>query len=218
MNTASISSDTLLAALHWRYATKKYDPAKKISAADWSTLEQALILSASSYGLQPYKFVVVTDPALRARLLPASYGQTQVVDASHFVVFARRLDITAADAEHFIARTAEVRGLPVEALNAYRDILLGDVVNGPRNKWAAEWAARQAYIALGNFLASAALLGIDATPMEGFEPPKYDEILGLTAQGFGAVVVAAAGYRAADDKYAALAKVRFPASELIDVR
>jgi nitroreductase len=117
--------------------------------------------------------------------------------------------------EHFIARVSEVRGAAPESLAAYRDIIIGDVVSGPRSQMAAEWSARQLYIALGNLMTAAALLGIDVCPMEGFVPAQFDEILGLPAQGLGAVVAAAVGYRAADDKYADLAKVRLPASELI---
>lgn len=218
MHPTAISHDTLLAALNWRYATKKFDPAQKIADATWAVLEQALILTPTSYGMQPLKFLVLTDPALRARLVPVSWGQTQPVDCSHYVVLAARAQNTAADVAHYLARMAEVRGMPVEALAGFGKVLLGDVVHGPRGQMALEWAARQSYIALGNFMTAAALLGVDTCPMEGFEPAKYDEILGLPAQGFRAVVACAAGYRADDDKYAALPKVRFPASELIERR
>ena len=218
MNSQAVSNDTLLAQLNWRYATKKFDPAKKIPDSDWAALEQALILTPTSYGLQPYKFLILTDPALRVRLVSASWGQTQPVDCSHYVVFAARAQNTEADVDRYIARMAEVRGAAPEALAGFKKVLMGDVVHGPRGQVALEWAARQAYIALGNFMTSAALVGVDTCPMEGFEPAKYDEILGLPAQGFRAVVACAAGYRAADDKYAELPKVRFPASELIDRR
>jgi nitroreductase len=218
MTPTTISTDTLLAALRWRYATKKFDPAKKIDASTWAVLEETLILTPTSYGMQPVKFLVLTDPALRAQLVPVSWGQTQPADCSHFVVMAARAQNTEADVTHFIARMAEVRGMAAEALDGFKNVLLGDVVHGPRGNVALEWATRQAYIALGNFMTSAALLGVDTCPMEGFEPAKYDEILGLPAQGFRAVVACAAGYRAADDKYAALPKVRFPANELIENR
>ena len=218
MNTRTVSNDTLLAQLNWRYATKKFDPAKSIPDSDWAALEQALILTPTSYGLQPYKFLILTNPALRAQLVPASWGQTQPVDCSHYVVFAARAQNTEADVDRYIARMAEVRGAAPEALAGFKKVLMGDVVHGARGQAALEWAARQAYIALGNFMTSAALVGVDTCPMEGFEPAKYDEILGLPAQGFRAVVACAAGYRAADDKYAELPKVRFPASELIDRR
>ena len=218
MNTRTVSNDTLLAQLNWRYATKKFDPAKSIPDSDWAALEQALILTPTSYGLQPYKFLILTDPALRARLVPASWGQTQPVDCSHYVVFAARAQNTEPDVDRYLARMAEVRGGAPEALAGFKKVLMGDVVDGPRGQVALEWAARQAYIALGNFMTSAALVGVDTCPMEGFEPAKYDEILGLPAEGFRAVVACAAGYRSADDTYAALPKVRFPASELLDRR
>ena len=143
MNKHTISNDALLAQLNWRYATKKFDPAKKISAADWAALEQALILTPTSYGLQPYKFLVLTDPAIRAQLVPASWGQTQPVDCSHYIVFAARAQNTEADVDHYIARMAEVRGTPPELLAGFKKILVGDVVDGPSGKVALEWAARQ---------------------------------------------------------------------------
>lgn len=218
MNPSPISNDTLLAQLNWRYATKKFDPAKKIAAADWAALEQALILTPTSYGLQPYRFLVLTDPALRAQLVPASWGQTQPVDCSHYVVFAARAQNTETDVDRYLARMAGLRGVTPESLGGFKKILMGDVVHGVRGQTALEWATRQAYIALGNFMTAAALVGVDTCPMEGFEPPRYDEILGLPAQGFHAVVACAAGYRSTGDKYAALPKVRFSAGELIDHR
>lgn len=213
--TQPISADALLAQLQWRYAVKKFDATKKIPAADWAALEQSLILSASSYGLQPYRFVVVEDPAVRAQLPALSWGQTQTTDASHFVVFARRLAVTTADVDRYLARIAQVRGIGLDALAGLRGMLVGDIIEGPRSQWAAEWAARQAYIALGFLLTSAAALGIDACPMEGFSPADYDKVLGLEAQGLGAVCACALGYRASDDPYATAPKVRLPADELI---
>ena len=210
----TVSNETLLRQLNWRYATKAFNPAKKIPADDWATLEKALILSPSSYGMQPYKFILVTDPAVREKLVPASWGQRQAADSSHFVVFAVRTTNTEADVDRYIARIAEVRGGTADKLGSFRNMLLGDVVDGERGRRVKEWASCQAYIALGNFMTAAALLGIDTCPMEGFEPPKYDEILGLAAKGLAAVVACAAGYRAASDKFASLPKVRFPAEEL----
>jgi len=215
MTTKPVSTDILLAQLSWRYATKKFDPAKKITAADWQTLEQTLILTPTSYGLQPIKFLVLTDPATRAKLVPVSWGQTQPVDCSHYVVFAARTRNTEADVDKYVARIAEVRGSTIEAQAGFKKMLVSDVVHGPRGKRALDWSTNQAYIALGNFMTAAAVLGIDTCPMEGFEPDKYDEILGLPAQGLHAAVACAAGYRAADDKYAELPKVRFLASELV---
>jgi len=210
-----IPPQQLLQALQWRYATKAFDPARKIPADLWQTLEQALVLTPTSYGLQPYRFLVIQDPAKRAALLPHSWNQKQVVDASHFVVFAARTRMTGADVDRLIRRTSDVRKIPADSLNFYRDMMLGDIVNGPRSKAAHEWAARQAYIALGNLMTCAAVLGVDACPMEGFNPPEYDRLLGLQGGDYAAVVACALGYRAAGDRNASLAKVRYETAELV---
>ena len=215
MTTKPVSNETLLEQLNWRYATKAFDPTRKIAPADWSALEQALILTPSSYGAQPYKFVVVTDQATKEKLVPMSWNQRQPAECSHYVVFAAREKNTEADMDRYMARIAEVRGGTVEILGGFKKMLIADIVDGPRGQAAFEWAARQAYIALGNFMTAAALLGIDTCPMEGIEPEKYDEVLALPAAGFRTVVCCAAGYRAPADKYATLPKVRFPATEIV---
>jgi len=205
----------LLAALEWRYATKGFDAAKKIPADIWQALEKSLVLTPTSYGLQPYKFLVVQDAGRRAELLPRSWGQKQVVDCSHYVVFLARTEMKTADVDRFVARLAAVRNTPMEKLTNYRDMILSDVVNGPRGKIAHEWAARQAYIALGNLMTCAAILGVDACPMEGLVPAEYDQVLNLNGSGYATVVACALGYRATDDKFAGLAKVRYEMKDLI---
>jgi len=211
-----MNSQELLNALEWRYATKVFDPAKKIPADIWQTLERALVLTPTSYGLQPYQFLVISDPAKRTELVPHSWGQKQVVDASHFVVFTAKTKMTEADVDKLIRRTVEIRKLPAaEALGTYRFMMLGDVVNGPRGKIAQEWATRQTYIALGNLMTCAAVLGVDACPMEGLVPAEYDRVLNLTGSGYATVVACALGYRSADDKYAKLAKVRYDTKDLV---
>ena len=209
------NTQQLLNALNWRYATKVFDSGRKIPADVWQTLEHALALSPSSYGLQPYRFLVINDPAKRAELLPHSWNQKQVVDASHYIVFTARTRMTEADVENLIARTTDVRKIPASSLNFYRDMMLGDLVKGPRSQFAHEWATRQAYIALGNLMTCAAVLGVDACPMEGFVPAEYDRVLGLGDSGYASVVCCALGYRAASDKYAGLAKVRFEIKDLV---
>jgi nitroreductase len=210
-----LPASELLAALNWRYATKKFDPARKIPAETWSALEQALVLSPSSFGIQPWKFLVVTNPALREKLVPVSWGQTQPKDGSHHVVFAVRKDLPEAHIDRYVARTAEVRGTTSEALAPFKKMMMGSLEGARAKGYLDTWQTHQVYIALGQFMASAAVLGVDTCPMEGIEPSKYDEILGLTGTGYATVVACAAGFRAADDKYASLPKVRFPASEVI---
>jgi nitroreductase len=210
-----IPASQLLDALTWRYATKKFDPAKKIDAATWSALEQSLLLAPSSFGLQPWKFLVVDDPAIRAKLVGASWGQTQITDASHLVVFAFNKQIDAAHVEKFLARQVEVRGGDVSSLDGYKKMILGSLDGARAKSYLDTWQSRQVYIALGQFMASAALLGIDTCPMEGLEPAKYDEILGLAGTGYTTLCACPAGYRAADDKYAGAPKVRFPLNEVI---
>jgi nitroreductase len=213
--TTTVSNDALLAQLNWRCATKSFDQTRKISFADWAALEAALILTPTSYGFQPYRFVVVTDQSTKDSLVPLSWNQKQPAECSHFVIFAAKQDVNEADVDHYLARTAEVRGVAVESLGFFRKMLVGDIVSGARSAIQHEWATRQAYIALGNFMTSAALVGIDTCPMEGIDPVKYDELFGLPEKGFRTVVACAAGYRAAGDKYASAPKVRFPADELI---
>ncbi len=215
---STISGESLLQQLNWRYATKKFDPSKKISTADWAVIEKALILTPSSYGLQPWKFIVVTDPTLKAKLRPASWNQSQVKDCSHLVVLTAKRDITEADVDRFIDRIAEVRGATVESLAGYKGYMVGDLVNGSRHAIIHEWAARQTYIALGNLMTSAAMLGVDACPFEGIEPAKYDEILGLKGTGYTTISACPLGYRAADDKYASAPKVRFETKDVVDHR
>jgi nitroreductase len=215
---STLSGDSLIQQLAWRYATKKFDSGKKIPTADWAVLEQALILTASSYGLQPWKFIIVTDPALKTKLRAASWNQSQVEDCSHLVVFTAQQDITEADLDRFIARTAEVRGVTTDSLAGYKGYMMGDLVKGPRHAIIQEWATRQTFIALGNLLTSAAVLGVDACPLEGLEPAKYDEILGLVGSGYATISACPLGYRAADDKYASAPKVRYEAKDVIDHR
>jgi len=212
-NTTSPS--TLLEALHWRYATKKFDPARKLPVETLETLKQAAVLAPSSYGLQPWKILLVTDAAVRAKLRAASWNQPQITDASHLFVFAIKKEMGEAEINAYIQRISEVRHARVEALAGYRDMMVGMVVNGPLKPVINDWSKRQAYIGLGTLLAAAALLGVDACPMEGFDPAQYDEILGLPAQKLAATVVATVGYRAADDPAAAMPKVRFDVKDVV---
>lgn len=213
----SQSTKQLLDALQWRYATKVFDANKKIPADVWSALEQSLVLTPTSYGLQPYQFLIVQNPATRAALLPHSWGQKQVVDCSHFVVFTARTEMKEPDVDRLINRIVAVRKITADSIKFYRDMMMSDIVNGPRGKVAHEWAARQCYIALGNLMTAAAVVGVDACPMEGLVPAEYDRILKLEGTAYNTVVALALGYRAEADKYAVLPKIRYEAKELIKV-
>jgi nitroreductase len=210
-----VSRDVVLRQLQWRYATKKFDPARKISPEDWQILADALVLTPSSFGLQPWKFWVITKDEVKQQLLPLSWNQSQVADGSHVVVFAARKNLEAADVDRYLARISEVRGVEVEKLAGFRKTMLGALVPPPSGFDINHWAANQAYIALGSFMTAAALMGIDACPMEGIQPDKYDELLGIHEHGYHTVVACVAGYRAADDKYASVTKVRFPKTDVI---
>lgn len=214
----TLSPDALLQALQWRYATKVFDPTRAIPSDHWQALEEALVLTPSSYGLQPWKFLVVQDPDLRSALRPHSWNQAQITDCSHLVVMLAKRTITAADADRLVEAIAAARGQQVADLEGYRQMMQVDLIEGPRRLEIERWASNQLYIALGNLMTSAALLGIDTCAIEGFSPADYDRLLGLEEGDYRTRVVCACGYRSADDKYASLAKVRYPASELIEVR
>ena len=210
-----VENGTILKQLKWRYAVKKFDPTKKISPDDWNALEQAMMLAPSSFGLSPWKFVVITSAEKKNELTAASWGQKQIADCSHLVVFAGKKGMDENYVHRFISRVAEVRKVPLESLKGYEQMMVGFVKSRSPVEVDA-WAARQVYIAVGTLVTSAAMLGIDACPMEGIDPAKYDEILGLTSKGYGALCVVAVGHRAADDPYQHLAKVRFDHSDVVE--
>lgn len=211
----TITPDILITQLKWRYAVKAFDPARKIPADIWTALEEALVLTPSSFGLQPWKFFVVTDPAIKEKLVAASWNQKQPAQCSHHLVMAIKKSMGPADVERYIDRAGEVTGAAPSSLDGYKKVILGFFAQ-PAEKFDVDrWAALQVYIALGNFMTSAALLGVDTCPMEGILPDKYDEILGLKEQGYRTFVACAAGYRSADDKYAAAPKVRYKKEDVI---
>ncbi len=215
MGSATVSPDQVLQQLHWRYATKKFDTTKKIPEEIWQTLEESLVLAPSSFGLQPWKFFVVTNPEVRQQLLEHTWGQKQVVDASHLVVLAIKKDLNVGDVDRYMQHMAEVRQVPVDALQGFSDTIKGFLTKPPYPINLNEWATRQVYIALGELMTVAAMMGIDTCPMEGFTPAKYDEVLGLTAQGYASVVLCPVGYRAADDKNADMPKVRYSLQDVV---
>lgn len=204
---------TLLDNLNWRYATKKFDATKKISSEDLNTLKEAVRLAASSYGLQPYKVVVVENPEIREQLKAAAYGQTQITDASEIFIFANDLNAGAESVDAYIKNISETRGVPADALAGFADMMKGTIANLSQDAKNI-WTAKQTYIALGTLLAAAAELKIDATPMEGFNPAAFNEILGFDKLGLNASVIATVGYRHGEDDTQHYKKVRKSHEEL----
>lgn len=198
----------------WRYATKKFDSTKKVSNEDLETLLEATRLSASSYGLQPYHLLVISDQKVKEQLKPVSWNQSQITDASHIIVFANTTNFGEELVDGFLKNTSKTRNISTETLKGYGDFmkskLLGLPVETKRN-----WAARQVYIAFGNMMQAAAELKIDSCPMEGFESEEYNKILGLPEKNLTATVVLAIGYRSEEDATQHLPKVRKSTEELI---
>lgn len=199
--------------LNWRYATKKFNSEHHISDADIEKLLEAIRLSASSYGLQPYHVFVITDGELRQKLKPSSWGQGQITDASHLIVFANQTDFDAQLIDGYINNVSETRNIPEDGLKGYGDFMKSKLLELPKDI-KAEWAAKQTYLAVGNLLSAAASLKIDTCPMEGFEPKAYNEALGLTEKGLNAAVVVALGYRSEEDETQYYKKVRQSKEEL----
>ena len=193
--------------LNWRYATKKYNTTKKISAQDFNIIKESLRLSPSSFGLQPFKYIVVENKELREELKVHSFNQSQITDASHMIVFCSLIDIKENHIDQYIENIAKTRSQEIEKIVGFGDYMKKEIF--PMDKsLLANWNSKQAYIALGQVLHTCANLRIDATPMEGFKADKYDEILGLTEQNLKSILVCAFGYRSSDDLNSSLLKVR----------
>ena len=198
---------------NWRYATKKFDTTKKVSDEDLETLKEAIRLSASSYGLQPYKVLIIDNPELKAQLQPAAWGQSQIVDASQLLIFANITNFGDTEIDAYIKNLTETRGVPAEAVKGYADFMKSKISTLPVEKRNI-WTSKQTYLAMGNLLNAAADLNIDVTPMEGFEPEKVNEILGLDKLGLNASLIATVGYRHNEDDTQHYVKVRKSNTEL----
>ncbi|WP_396184686.1 NAD(P)H-dependent oxidoreductase [Flavobacterium sp.] len=205
--------NTFLDNQNWRYATKKFDATKKISTEDLNTLKEAIRLSSSSYGLQPYKIFIVENPEVRAKLVTAAYGQKQVVDASHLIVFANELNFGEEGILKFSKNMSETRGISIESIQGYVDYMKSNITGLPEETRNI-WSSKQTYLALGNLLNAAAELKIDVTPMEGFNPTQVNEILGLDKLGLNASLMATVGYRSEEDATQHYKKVRKSNEEL----
>lgn len=192
---------------NWRYATKKFDASKKISETNLNFLKEAIRLSSSSYGLQLYKILILENPEIRTKLQAASWGQSQISDASQVIVFANFTHANNEDIDDYLKNVAETRGIPTDSLSGY-----GDFMKTSIGYKSAEdiniWNEKQTYLALGNLLNAASELKIDVCPMEGFDAKQYNEILGLSALGLNAAVVATIGYRSDEDATQNYKKVR----------
>ena len=202
-----VTSENIIQLLNWRYATKSFDSNKKLNDAQLATLLNAIQLAPSSYGLQPYQIIVVSNQEIKEALKVAAYGQSQLAQASHVLVFARTKNYTIAHVDEFAANIIATRGVTAEDIKGYVDTMKGTVESQTQDQLAV-WNSKQAYIALGILLESAALNGIDACPMEGFDTAKFDEILGLDAKNLASVVIAPVGFRSTEDDAQHYKKVR----------
>lgn len=197
----------------WRYATKKFDASKKITAEDFEILKEAIQLSTSSYGLQPYRIFIIENPELRKQLQPFAWGQSQIVEASQVIVFANITNFGEAEIDQYISNLVQTRGIPAESIKGYADFMkmkITALAEVDRNNWTS----KQTYLALGNLLNAAAELKIDVTPMEGFEPEKVNELLGFNELGLNASLIATIGYRHEEDATQHYKKVRKSKEEL----
>lgn len=205
--------ENYIESLNWRYATKKYDPTKKVSAQDLETLKEAVQLSVSSMGLQPYKVLIIENPEVRQNLKAAGYNQDGITESSQLFVFAYEKNVSENHVDAYMDNISKVREVEKESLKPFEDMVNG-FINNQTEEGKNEWAAKQAYIALSTLINTAALLKIDATPMEGFNAQQFDEILGLNKLGLSTAVIAAVGYRHEEDGFQHFKKVRKPKNEL----
>ncbi len=209
-----MKSADILEALNWRYAVKTFDTNKKVSAEDLATILESARLAPSSIGIEPWKFLVVNNPELRAQLRAAGYDQTKITDASHLVVITARTDANNLP-EELVARTAKTQGKTAEDLSTLHQMAAG-AMSSKSPEALDLWLKSQSYIPLGMMLETAALLGVDACPMEGFDPTKVGEVLGLEAKHLKVVTMLAIGYRG-DDAYASLPKTRRAYDEVVEI-
>jgi nitroreductase len=200
--------------LQWRYATKNMN-GQSVSDEQLTNILAATKLAATSYGLQPFKVIVVGDAAIKVQLMAAAYGQTQVGSSSHVLVFAVPTHLTQGDIDAYIHDVVTTRGIPEVALAGFKSQMSGTLLALSAEQQQV-WSAKQAYIALGTALAAAAEQRVDSCPMEGFDAAAFDKILGLTEQGYKAVVILPIGFRAASDATANYAKVRKSDADLLE--
>jgi len=205
----------LLENLKWRYATKKFDASKKIEQKDIEILKEAVQLSVSSYGLQLYKVLIITNDELKLQLKEAAWNQSQLTDASHIFVFCNYTESKNEHIDEYIRATSETQNTPLEKLEGYGDFIKQSLSAKPIEEWQ-NWSEKQTYLALSNLLVACAELKIDSCPMEGFEPEKFNQILGLDQNGLNAAIIAPVGYRSTEDHTQFRQKVRKPKEILFE--
>jgi nitroreductase len=210
-------NNQLIEALQWRYATKKYDPTFQLDSKDKETLEQVLQLTPTSYGLQPLHFIWLEDTALLEKTKTLAWNQQQIVDAAGVLVLCTKTELTPADLDAHADLMRDTRDMQEEQIKGFRAHLHAAIGNKPAEHIQV-WNDKQAYIALGQLLTACALLQLDATPMEGFDPAALDELLELKEKGLHSVLICTIGKRAADDHYQHLQKVRRPKNSLFTTR
>ena len=194
-------------SLKWRYAVKKFDTNKTLSTPQIETLKEAFNLTATSYGLQPLKLVVINNKKIQEELVPASFNQPQILEASHLLVICIPKNYAIKEVEEYFDLVKKIRATPDEVINPFKTFLTADISKKTQEELLV-WNRNQAYIALGNLLTVCAVEQIDACPMEGFVSKKYDEILGLEQHNLTATLVLPVGFRAEDDYMKDLKKVR----------
>lgn len=200
--------------LKWRYATKKFDVSKKLNNIQINTLKEAFNLTATSYGLQTMKLIVVENAQIRNQLLPAAYNQKQVVDASHLLVICIQNEVSGNDVDAYYQQLHNERQTPNDVLEPYKN-QVKKLIHNMTSDQRTEWTIRQAYIALGNLMTVCAFEDIDSCPMEGFIPEEVDRILNLKTFNLKSVLLLPVGFRADNDMFASLKKVRKPLNEVI---
>ncbi len=200
--------------LEWRYATKKFDTSKELGAADLEYILNAGNLAATSYGLQPFNIIVVTDHEKKQALMANAYGQGHVGENSALIVLAARTDVDATFITKYTQRIESVRNLPAGSVDGYKDMMVGHLTNLTAEARLV-WAQKQAYVALGTMMVAAAEKGVDHCAMEGFDPIKFNEVLGLDALNLHATVILPVGYRSAEDSTSAYKKVRRELGDIV---
>ncbi|NRA11598.1 MAG: NAD(P)H-dependent oxidoreductase [Crocinitomicaceae bacterium] len=206
--------NSIIEDLNWRYAVKQFDSTKKVSDSDFEVVKESLRLTPTSYGLQSFTALIIESNDLREKLIEASYGQRQVADASHLIVLCSYSTIKNEDVDSYMQLISNTRNVAMEHLEGFSNTIKG-TVNSRTEEEILNWSTRQTYIALGQLLHTCASLRIDTTPMEGFDPAKYDEIIGLSERNLTATLVCPVGYRHEEDSAQHGAKVRKPLDDLI---